>query len=58
MTLPQHEATTITPAVVAMRAWMEDTSLKKREDINNYLESESSHTKERARSVLDHKEET
>lgn len=36
MTLPQHEDTTMAPAVVAMAAWMEDTSLQK-ERIVTYL---------------------
>lgn len=31
MTLPRHDDTTMTPAVVAMMAWMEDTSLRKRD---------------------------
>lgn len=29
MTLPQHDDTTTAPAVVAMAAWIEDTSLQK-----------------------------
>lgn len=29
MTLPRHDDTMMTPAVVAMTAWMEDTSLRK-----------------------------
>jgi hypothetical protein len=33
MTLPLHADTTMTPAVVAMMAWMEDTSLRKRREI-------------------------
>ena len=32
MTLPRHDDTTMTPAVVAMTAWMEDTSLRKRHE--------------------------
>lgn len=31
MTFPQHDDTMMTPAVVAMTAWMEDTSLRKRQ---------------------------
>ena len=30
-TLSRHDATTMAPAVVAMTAWMEDTSLRKRQ---------------------------
>jgi len=42
MTLPRHADTTITPAVVAMIAWMEDTNLEKRQmerlrEIKHYL---------------------
>lgn len=33
MTLPRHDDTTMTPAVVAMMAWMEDTSLRKKKKI-------------------------
>lgn len=35
MTLPWHDDTTMTPAVVAMMAWMEDTSLRKRQTHKN-----------------------
>ncbi len=35
MTFPRHDDTTMTPAVVAMMAWMEDTSLRKRQTHEN-----------------------
>ncbi len=47
MMFPRHDDTTMTPAVVAMMAWMEDTSLRKRqthENIEMYKEKEVSHT--------------
>lgn len=35
MTLPRHDDTMMTPAVVAMMAWMEDTSLRERQTHKN-----------------------
>lgn len=40
MMLPRHDATTMTPAVVAMMAWMEDTSLRKGERHKNREKSQ------------------
>lgn len=51
MTLPRHDDTTMIPAVVAMMAWMEDTSLRKRQTHENI---EKGHTKWLIQDIHEH----
>lgn len=51
MALPRHADTMMTPAVVAMMAWMEDTTLRKRQTHKNIKRERSYKVTQQIRSL-------